>query len=276
MRRGLKKQIIEVVAVLTSLVIFGIPFYYIFINSVKTRSEAAILNLKPPSKFNLIENYGEVLKTRDGIVIRAFFNSTVITVASIIVLVLVCAMAGFVLQRRISKVSKFFNAVFLTGLMLPPFVITTIWVLQRIGLFKTLIGLVLVEVSLQIPFTLVLYKNFMATIPKEIDESAFLDGCSSIRMFFQIHLPLLKPVTSTAIVLSAVTIFNDFTNPLYFLPGAKNATVQLTLYNFMSQFVTSWNLLFADVVLISIPPLVLFIFFNKKIIAGMTDGAIKG
>jgi raffinose/stachyose/melibiose transport system permease protein len=116
----------------------------------------------------------------------------------------------------------------------------------------------------------------MATIPKEIDESAFLDGCSSIRMFFQIHLPLLKPVTSTAIVLSAVTIFNDFTNPLYFLPGAKNATVQLTLYNFMSQFVTSWNLLFADVVLISIPPLVLFIFFNKKIIAGMTDGAIKG
>lgn len=83
-------------------------------------------------------------------------------------------------------------------------------------------------------------------------------------------------MTSTVIVLTSINVFNDFVNPLYFFPGADNATIQLTLYNFMSRFTTSWNLLFADIVLISIPPLILFIFFNKKIVAGMTAGAVKG
>lgn len=115
----------------------------------------------------------------------------------------------------------------------------------------------------------------MVSIPREIDESAIIDGCNGFRLFFQIIFPLLKPVTSTIIVLSSVTIFNDFVNPLYFLPGARNVTVQLALYNFMGRYLTTWNLLFATVVLISIPPLILFIFFNKKIIAGMTAGAIK-
>ncbi|MDR3144660.1 MAG: carbohydrate ABC transporter permease, partial [Treponema sp.] len=77
-------------------------------------------------------------------------------------------------------------------------------------------------------------------------------------------------------VLSSVNIFNDFVNPLYFLPGGKNPTAQLTLYNFMGRYSSSWNMLFANVVLITIPPLLLFIFFNKKIISGITAGAVKG
>ena len=78
------------------------------------------------------------------------------------------------------------------------------------------------------------------------------------------------------ILTSSVIIYNDFVNPLYFLPGSDNPTVQLTLYNFQSQFVTRWNLLFMDVLLITIPPLIMFIFFNRKIVAGLTAGAIKG
>ncbi|MBW7460638.1 ABC transporter permease subunit, partial [Paenibacillus sepulcri] len=133
-----------------------------------------------------------------------------------------------------------------------------------------------VEVALHFPFSAILYKAFVATLPKEIDESAFIDGCGGIRLFFHIIFPLLKPVTSTVVVLTSINVFNDFVNPLYFFPGADNATVQLTLYNFTSRFTSSWNLLFADIVLISIPPLILFIFFNKKIVAGMTAGAVKG
>jgi raffinose/stachyose/melibiose transport system permease protein len=86
----------------------------------------------------------------------------------------------------------------------------------------------------------------------------------------------MLPVTATVVVLSAVNIFNDFVNPLYFLPGVKNPTVQLTLFNFMGRYSSYWNMLFADVVLITIPPLILFIFFNRKIVSGMTAGAIKG
>jgi raffinose/stachyose/melibiose transport system permease protein len=274
--RRIRSFVIEIFAVLAAIVIFGIPFFYVFINSIKDKTESADLNIALPKTIHLIDNYREVLGTQNGIVIRAFFNSIIITVISIALLILACAMAGFVMQRRASKATPIIDFLVLAGLMIPPSVVPTIWILNKIGLFKTIPGLVLVEVALAIPFSIILYKSFMVTIPREIDESAFVDGCSGWRMFFQIHFPLLKPVTSTVVVLSSVNIFNDFTNPLYFLPGAKNATVQLTLYNFMSQFNTSWNLLFADVVLISIPPLILFIFFNKQIVAGMTAGAVKG
>jgi raffinose/stachyose/melibiose transport system permease protein len=88
--------------------------------------------------------------------------------------------------------------------------------------------------------------------------------------------PLLKSVTVTVIVVQSVTVFNDFVNPLYFLPGDENATVQLTLFNFQSQFLTSYNLLFADILLITIPPLIMFMFFNRRIVEGLTSGAVKG
>jgi raffinose/stachyose/melibiose transport system permease protein len=95
-------------------------------------------------------------------------------------------------------------------------------------------------------------------------------------VFFRVVLPLLWPVTVTNIVVQSVGIFNDFTNPLYYLPGAQNATVQLTLYNFQSQFNTSYNLLFTNILLITIPPLLVFLFFNRQIVAGVTAGAVKG
>ena len=80
----------------------------------------------------------------------------------------------------------------------------------------------------------------------------------------------------TVIVVQSVAVFNDFTNPLYYLPGSKNVTVQLTLYNFQSQFNTSYNLLFMNILLITIPPLIVFLFFNRQIVAGLTAGAVKG
>ena len=95
-------------------------------------------------------------------------------------------------------------------------------------------------------------------------------------MFFSVIFPLLKSVTITVIVVQSVTVFNDFVNPLYFLPGDENATVQLTLFNFQSQFATSYNLLFADILLITIPPLIMFMFFNRRIVDGLTAGAVKG
>lgn len=275
MNRTVKHILIEGAAILLSMVIFWVPFYYVVLNSLKSVPEAADMSIAWPKTLLLIQNYGAVLSAQDGMVIRAFVNSTLLTALSIAVIVLVCAMAGFVMQRRQGKASPLINFVVLAGLMIPPSIVPTIWVLRGVGLFKTLPGLVLVEVALGFPFSTLLYRGFVVTVPREIDEAAIIDGCGGVQLFFRIILPLLKPVTSTIIVLSAVTIFNDFVNPLYFLPGAKNATMQLTLYNFMSMYVTQWNLLFADVVLISLPPLVLFIFFNKRIVEGITAGAVK-
>lgn len=270
-----KQFLTEFIAVLLTLIIFGVPFYFVIINAVKNQSESALLNMKWPSSFHIIDNLQAVFSEHDGMLFRAFYNSSLLTVFSLILLVIVGSMAGFVLQRKISKASSFFNFLIIAGLIIPPAVVPTIWVLNLLGLFKTMPGIVLIEVALSFPFTVLLYKSFMVTIPREIDEAALIDGCGSIRLFFNIIFPLLKPVTSTIVVLTAVNIYNDFVNPLYFYPGAENVTLQLTLYNFTSMYQTEWNLLFTNILVISLPMLILFLFFSKKIVAGMTAGAIK-
>lgn len=274
-RKSVRKLFSEILAIVLSLIIFGVPFYFVIVNASKDTKESSLLNMDLPSSFQLYENIQSVMAAQNGMIIRAFFNSIMITGFSIAILILVGAMAGYVLQRRTSKMSPFFNFLILAGLIIPPAIVPTIWVLDGIGLFKTMPGIILVEVALNLPFTILLYKGFMATLPKELDEAALIDGCGRVRLFFSIILPLLKPVSATVIVLTAVGVYNDFVNPLYFFPGAENATLQLTLYNFSSMYNTQWNLLFTNILLISIPPLILFIFFNKKIVAGMTAGAVK-
>jgi raffinose/stachyose/melibiose transport system permease protein len=125
-------------------------------------------------------------------------------------------------------------------------------------------------------FCILLFRAFISTIPRELDEAATIDGAGPMRVFFSVIFPLLRSVTVTVIVIQSVVVFNDFVNPLYFLPGDENATVQLTLFNFQSQFNTQYNLLFADILLITIPPLIMFMFFNRKIVAGMSAGSVKG
>ena len=276
MRRPIVKTAIEAVAVLASIALFWVPLYFIIVNALKDPAGASEFSLKWPDEILFWENLATVISTRDYMLLRAFFNSIAITVLSIVVMIVVCSMVGFVLQRRRDKATPWVTFFVLAGMIIPPAIVPTIWVLENLYLFKKLAGIVAVEIALGFPFGTILYRNFIAGIPREIDEAAIIDGCGKYRLFFNIILPLLKPVTATIIVTSSVTIFNDFVNPLYFFPGAKNVTVQLTLYNFMSQFLTQYNLLFMNILVITIPPLILFLFFNNKIVAGMTAGSVKG
>jgi raffinose/stachyose/melibiose transport system permease protein len=212
----------------------------------------------------------------DNRMFLAMWNSSVLTVCSVTLIVLFSALVAFVMQRRRDRMASVVSSVMLAGLTIPPAVVPTIFLLQWLGLYKTLLGLIMVEVAFTLPFATLILRSFMATIPNEIDEAAIMDGASPLRVFFSIILPLLKPAIVTVIVVTSVGIYNDFASPLYFLPGAQNVTAQLTLFSFMSQFSSQWNLLFADVVVITIPPLILFMFFQRQIVAGMTAGAVKG
>lgn len=265
----------DVLGVIAAVLIFIVPFYFMFVNSLKERREANLLSIILPEKF-LWNNYKEVLATNNGIVLTAFKNSIILTAGAVVVLIVICSMAGYVLQRRRDKISGIANMVLLSGLMIPPAIMPTIWIMQGLHIYKSLFGMILIETALQIPFTCMLYRGFMSSVPVELEEAGYIDGCSKTKLFTQIVFPLLKPVTATVIILNSVNIFNDFTHPLYFLPGRENATVQLTLYNFMGQYSSSYHLLFADVIIITVPMLILFIFFNRKIVDGMVVGAVKG
>jgi len=265
-----------IAAILVTLVVFIVPFAFIVINALKDQREAADRSFNLPTTWHFWDNLVEVLSTRDYMLVTAFINSIILTVASVTLLVILGAMVGFVLQRRPSRWTKLVDFLVLAGLIIPPAVVPTIWVLQGLDLFKTLHGLILIEVAYGLSFSVLLFRAFIATVPHELDEAAIIDGAGPLRLFFGIVLPLLRPVVVTLIVTQSVAIFNDFTNPLYYLPGNKNVTLQLTLFNFQSQFNTSYNLLFMNILLITIPPLLVYVFFNRQIVAGLTSGAVKG
>lgn len=271
------RYLIGIVAILASIIVFIVPFAFIFLTAVKNPQEAALFEFSLPAQgWFLWENIVTVLQTRDWMLVTAFINSTVLTVASVAIMVVFAAMVGYILQRRKSRWNHVINVFVLAGLIVPPAVVPTIWVLQGIGLFKTMPGMILIEATFGLSFCILLFRAFISTIPRELDEAAVIDGAGPIRLFFQVVMPLLKPVAVTVVVVQSVAVFNDFTGPLYFLPGDANATVQLTLYNFQSQSLNQWNLLFMNILLITIPPLVMYIFFNRQIVAGMTSGAVKG
>ena len=265
-----------IVAIVLALIVFIVPFAFIVFTAGKTQAEAAALEFTWPTEWVLFDNIITVIQNRDFLLVRAFLNSTILTVVAVSVMVVLAAMVGYVLQRRRSRWNPLVNGLVLAGLIIPPAVVPTIWVLQGLEMFKTLPGLIAVHVAFGLSFCILLFRAFVSTIPRELDEAAIIDGAGPLKLFFRVIFPLLRSVIVTVIVVQSVFVFSDFTYALYFLPGDENATVQLTTFNFISQSVSSFNLLFADVLLITIPPLIMYIFFQREIVAGMTSGAVKG
>ncbi len=267
---------LDAVSLLVISAIFVVPFIFIVLTAAKTGPEAAQFEFSPPSQFLLLENISAVLEFGDRRMFLAMWNSLIITVGSITLIVLLSSAVAFVMQRRKDRMASLASSIILAGLIIPPAVVPTIFLLQEIGLYRTLLGLIMVQVAFTLPFATITLRAFMASIPREIDEAAIIDGASPLQVYFRVILPLLRPAIITVIVVSSVTIYNDFTGPLYFLPGRENVTVQLTMYSYISQFSSQWHLLFANVLVITIPPLIMFMFFQRQIVAGLTSGAIKG
>lgn len=264
------------VGVIVTFVVFIIPFLFMLLEASKGKLEANQLRLSLPTEWHLIENIVTVIKNQDYQIVRAFYNSAIITTGSVALVVFICSMAGYYIQRNNDKMGRFTNNYLTIGLMVPPSIMPTIWIMQGLGLYKTMPGMILIETTLLIPFTVMLFRGYMANIPSELDEAALMDGCTPLTAFTKVIFPLLKPVTATAVILNSVTVYNDFMNPLYFLPGSKNATVQLTLSTYTTLYKTEYNLLFANVLLIVLPMLILFLALNEKIINGITAGSVKG
>ena len=275
-RQRIRKWTVGIVAIAVSVGVFLVPFAFVVLQASKTSTEASDQAFSLPTQWQFFENLVAVLAASDGLIWRAFLNSAILTVGSVAIMVVVSAMVGYVLQRKRSRINPVANFLILAGLIVPPAVGPTIWLLQGIGLFKTMPGMILIEATFGLSFCILLFRAFVGTIPKELDEAAIIDGAGPIRLFFLVIVPLLRPVMVTVIVVQSVFVFNDFSGPLYFLPGSENATVQLTLYQFQGQNMSYPNLLFMDMLLITIPPLVAFIFFNRQIVAGLTSGAVKG
>lgn len=275
-RKTITGTLLDVAMFVIFGIVFVVPFVFILLNAAKTRQEASLLRFSWPTEFQLWENLHAVMTYGNGRMVLALWNSTLLTVGSVTLIVLLSALVAFVMQRRSDRLASVVGSFMLAGLIIPPAVVPTVFFLQWIGLYKTLTGMIMVNVAYTMPFAILIFRTFMNNIPRELDEAALIDGASPLRVFFSIILPLLQPAIITVVVTSSVNIFNDFVGPLYFLPGAENVTAPLTLFSFISQFGSQFNLLFADVLVMTIIPLIIFIFFQKQLVSGMTKGAIKG
>ena len=114
------------------------------------------------------------------------------------------------------------------------------------------------------------------TVPREIEQAAMIDGASPLQLFFRVVFPIIKPITVALVILRSVVVYNDFQNPQYYMSGAKSQTVQIFIYMFKSAFLTDFGHLFAAVILVSLPLIIIFLVLNKKIMESMTMGAVKG
>jgi raffinose/stachyose/melibiose transport system permease protein len=267
---------VEIIGLFFTVAIFLLPFYFLVVNAGKNSEDSFRLDLSLPKDWQLIENFKTVLMDNEWELLRATKNSFVMTIFSVFFLVIIAGMTGFVLHRKRDRISKVASVLILTALVVPPAIVPTIWVLQRLGIYKTMHGMIMIQVAYGLAFAVLIFRNFIGTIPKEIDEAAIIDGCTGWSLYFRIIFPLLRPVTIAVGIIATAAIFNDFTNPLYYLPGSENVTLQQTLFNYVSRYMTRYNLLFTDILYITLFPLLAFILFNKKIVAGMTAGAIKG
>ena len=243
----------------------------VFINSFKSRKEAGLFNISFPTEW-LTDNYKTVFETAN--VIKGFINGVIISTGSGVLILLTASFAAFIIARSQRKITNILYYIFLSGLVIPVAFIPTYMVLNKLELLNTFTGLILISATYGLPMSIFLYVGFIKSVPRDLDEAAILDGCSPLRLFYQIVFPLLKPITVTLALFNFIGSWNEIQIPLYFSNSDKWG-LPLTVYNFYGAHSSSWNLIFADVVITIIPLFILYMAGQKYIVSGMTAGAVK-
>lgn len=269
---ALRNYIVEGLLLLASLIII-FPLLLMIFGSFMTSTEVLRFSLKFPDKW-MFSNYAQVFK--EGGLGRAFLNGMLITGVSSVINIFASSAASFILARRETKLANFLYLFFFMGLIAPMSTITTIKIVQWMGFYGSITSVILIYASLNTAFSVFLYSGFIKSIPRALDEVAFLEGANIFDVFFRIVTPLIIPVNATVAIMVFMSVWNDITIPLYFLTDSSDWTMPLSVYNFYGKYSRDWNLIFANLVLTSLPVLILYLFAQKYIVSGLTAGAVKG
>lgn len=253
-----------------------VPLWLMVVNSFKTPAEAADLSLALPTEWSLVENYTAVI-VKGGYLV-GLKNSVLVAVPTILVVLLLGAMAAWAYARSTRRSFQFFFYVTSLSILLPPAVIPTIFVLTGLHLDGSVAGYALMMMGTRMGLIVFLTTGFVRGIPEDLEEAAALDGAGRLRIFFSVLLPLLRPTLFVGAVLLVIQVWNDFFFALLLLKTSANATLPLTLFSFASASTTSlnWNLVFAHVILTSLPLIVVYLIAQRRVLAGLTEGGVKG
>jgi raffinose/stachyose/melibiose transport system permease protein len=256
--------------------IYIYPVFLMLINSVKPFGEVVSSAIALP-KVWAPENYGFVVTKMNYV--KLFVNTLIITVTGIVGIVFFASMAAYILHRRRNRWTAFARLFIIVPMLIPfqTIMITLLKTMTVVGLAGSRIGLGIQYWGFGVPMAAFIYFNFMSTIPRELDESSYMDGAGTFRTYLSIIFPLLKSVTATVVVLDVMWIWNDFLLPLLMVNRSNETkTLVLAAYTFVGQFNTEWHYAMTAMVLTVLPSVIFFIAFQKNIIAGVVAGAVKG
>jgi raffinose/stachyose/melibiose transport system permease protein len=263
---------LEVAMIAVALVI-GFPLYVLINLAVRAPSDTS--SPISPTTAPTLDNFTEAWQ--QGGLGGALINSVLVTTASVLVALTISALAAYPLARSTARWSRGTFLLIMLGLILP-FQLATLPLYQTmrdLGLLGQAWALILFYSGLQVPFTTFLYVGFLRGLPRDFEDAALIDGCGPLQAFRHVVLPMLRPITVTALVLNAVFVWNDFFTPLLYLSGSDQQTLPVAVAGFVGQYVSEWNLIFAALLISIVPIVVLYFALQRSIINGFAGG-LKG
>jgi raffinose/stachyose/melibiose transport system permease protein len=261
--------------VLLAALAVGVPLWLVAVTSAKPQAEAIKPNLDLPRHWQPASNYADAVS--QGEMLRGFLNSLLVVLPSVVLVLILGAGAAWVFARRKSKLVSAAYALCISGLLLPPAVITIVMELRQLGLSNTRPGMIAVYTGMYLSTSIFFMTGFIRAIPMELEEAARMDGASPSRIFWRIVLPLLRPVIATATIMVMLYAWSDIFYAFFVLGGGDRATLPLNLYQVASAqlYLNNWHLVFAYVVVMSLPMVAVFLVGQRKIVSGITSGAVK-
>jgi raffinose/stachyose/melibiose transport system permease protein len=265
-------------AVLAGYTIIAVfPVLLVILNSFKNRRGIFTepLSLPKGETFSM-EGYTTVLT--EGSFVTYFSNSLIVTVSSLFLILLLGAMAAHALAEYRFRFNTFIGIYLILGIMVP-IRLGTVAILKLmvdLSLVNTLLALILVYTASGLPVAVFILTEFMRTLSRDIKDCARVDGLSEYRIFFEVVVPLIRPVLATVAVFSMIPIWNDLWFPLILASGDATKTVTLGVQQFIGQYTVNWSAVLAALSIAIIPVLLLYALFSRQLIAGITSGAVKG
>lgn len=276
MKRRKRISNILVCTLLSAAALFTLfPLLMALMNSFKTNRELLISVMSWPDSLNL-DNYRRTVEKMHYL--RSLANTAVLAGLSVSMMILFSALAGWRLCRTKTRLSRFLLKLFVFSMLIPfsSIMIPLYKVTLALRIKNSLAGLSLVYAGLGVSMAIFLYNGFVKGLPREIEEAAAIDGCSPLQTFFRVVLPMLKPVTATVCITNVLWVWNDFLLPLIVISDNRKYTLLLSTNTLFGQYSSDWTAILSALILAALPVVVFYAVFQKQILRGIADGAVKG
>jgi len=273
---NISKLLIRAVLICNSILIL-FPLIWVFYTSFKSNREFYKSAWAMPEVWQFV-NYQTAWVESN--ISGYFFTSAILTLTVVFVLAILAASTSYVATRFKFRKGEALVSLYMAGMMVPTIlgVIPTFLVLKYLKMLNSFIGLGLVYIAYGLPFSVFVMAGYFRTIPHEIEEAAMIDGCNLNRLFWEIMIPMAKPGLVTICIFNFIAFWNEYILASTYMTDPAKRTLAVGLKNLMSitQYETKWGALFAAVIIVMVPTVIVYAIFQKKITGGLTSGALKG